>query len=141
MCSPCNDNVILHTRWPNCQQKVCLALFLCSGWFFFVFEELKSTFFTSLHFAHEVCTNHFRCLEGSNRVRMWNKIKKFIYVWSKLQLCQLEIPIFIYKLMWQGSLINSVSFVLCEFNGVSKWNEGKTTILVRSSIKIPKYKY
>ena len=72
----------------------------------------------------------FRWLEVSNRVRNWNKFKNYSYVRSNLQLCQLEIPIFIYKLMCQSSLINSVSSVFCEFNSVGSWNEGKTTIII-----------
>ena len=44
-------------------------------------------------------------LKVSNRVRNWNKVKKFIFVESKLELCQLEMPTFIYKLMCQSSLI------------------------------------
>jgi len=28
-----------------------------------------------------------RCLDVSNRVRYWNKVKNYIYVRSKLQLC------------------------------------------------------
>ena len=75
----------------------------------------------------------FRCLEVSNSVRNWNKFKKFKYVRSILQLCQLEIPILIYKLMCQSSFINSVSFVFCEFNRVGSWNEGKTTIIISNS--------
>ena len=78
----------------------------------------------------------FRCLEVSNRVRNRNKVKN-TYVWSKLQLCQLEIPNFINKLMFQTSLINSVSFVFCEFNRVASRNEGKnyhfSTIIISNS--------
>jgi len=46
-------NIILHTRRPNCQYKLCSALgFYVSAHFLFShFEELKSTFFTSFHFA------------------------------------------------------------------------------------------
>ena len=80
----------------------------------------------------------FRCLEENNRVRNWNKVKNNIYLTSKLLLCQLEIPIFINKLMGQFSLINSVSFAFCEFIRVASWNEGKAIILVRSSFQIPK---
>ena len=57
----------------------------------------------------------FRYLEVSNRVRNWNKLKNIIFVGLKLQLCQLEIPIFIYKIMSQRTIINSVSFLFCEF--------------------------
>ena len=68
-----------------------------------------------------------------------NKVKNNIYVRSKLQLCQLEIPIFINKLMCKRSLMNWISFVYCEFNRVVGWNEGKAIILVRSSFQIPKH--
>jgi hypothetical protein len=75
----------------------------------------------------------FRWLEVSNCIRNWNKVKNYNYFGSKLQLCQLNIPIFIYKLMCQISLIKSVSFVFCEFNRVGSWNEDKTTILISKS--------
>jgi len=83
----------------------------------------------------------FRNLEVRNRIRNWNKVKNFIFVGSKLQLCQLEITIFIYKIICQSTLINSVSFLFCEFIRVTTWNGGKTIILVRLSFQIPKYKY
>jgi len=38
----------------------------------------------------------------------------------------------------QSSLINSVSFVFCYFNGVASWNEGKTIILLRPWFQILK---
>ena len=45
-------SIILHTRRSNSQYKVCYALgFYDSAYFFSNFLELKSTFFTSLHFA------------------------------------------------------------------------------------------
>ena len=34
-----------------------------------------------------------------------------------------------------------VSFLFCEFNRVTSWNEGKNIILVRSSFQMPKEKY
>ena len=43
--------------------------------------------------------------------------------------------------MCQSTLINSVSFLFCEFIRVTSWNDVKTIILVRSSFQIPKYKY
>ena len=52
---------------------------------------------------------------------------------SKLQFCQLKIQIYIYKLMCHSSLINSVSFVFCEFNRVGTWNESKTAIIISKS--------
>jgi len=59
--------------------------------------------------------NSFRWLEAINRVRNWNKVKNYKYVGSKLQLCQLEVPKFIYKLMCQSSLIKSVSLFSVNF--------------------------
>jgi hypothetical protein len=81
----------------------------------------------------------FRWLEVSNRERNWNKVKNNIYVSSKLQLCQLEIPIFLNNLMCQSPLLITVSFVFLEFNRVASRNEGKTIILVWSSFRIPIY--
>ena len=49
-------------------------------------------------------------LEVSNHVRIWNKVKNFIFVESKLELCQLEMLIFIHKLICQSSLINLFHF-------------------------------
>jgi hypothetical protein len=68
----------------------------------------------------------------SNRARNWNKDKNFIFVGLKLQLCQLELPTSIYRLMSQSSLKITVSLVFCLFNRVGRWNEGKTIILIRS---------
>jgi len=62
---------------------------------------------------------NFRYVDVSNRIRKLNEVKTFIFVVSKLQLCQFEIPIFIHKLMCQGSLIKSVSFLFGEFNRVA----------------------
>jgi len=49
-------STILHTRRPNCQQKVCYApgFYVSTDLNFSHFEKLKSTFFTSLHFAQRV---------------------------------------------------------------------------------------
>jgi len=41
---------------------------------------------------------------------------------------QINVSAFINKL---------VSFLFCEFNSVSSWNEGKNIILVRSTLQIP----
>ena len=45
--------IILNTRIPNCQLNVCYALgfYVSADFHFSHFEELKSTSFTSLHFA------------------------------------------------------------------------------------------
>ena len=43
--------------------------------------------------------------------------------------------------MCQSILINTISFLFCEFIRVTSWNDGKTIIFVRSSSQIPKEKY
>ena len=49
-------SIILHTRRPNGQYKVSYALgfYVSADFIFSYFEKLKSTFFTSLHFALRV---------------------------------------------------------------------------------------
>ena len=74
----------------------------------------------------------FRCVEIINRVKKWYNVKHFIFMGSKLQLCQLEIPIFMYKLMCKISLWISVSYVFCEFNRVANCNKSKSIIKIRS---------
>jgi len=57
LCAPhVMRSIILHTRRPNCQKKVCCALGFCvsADFIFSQFEELKRTFFTSFHFAPRV---------------------------------------------------------------------------------------
>ena len=91
---------------------------------------------------HSILPNEYvlmslKRLEVSNRARNWNKVKNFIFVDSKLELSQLEMLIFIYKLMCQSSLIKF--FILfCEFKRVRSWKECKNNILERSSSQIPK---
>jgi len=80
----------------------------------------------------------FRYLDVSNRVKNWSKVKNNMYVRRNFYNIN-----WIYQyskkiLICQFSLKNSVSFMFCEFNRVSSWNEGKTVILVRSSFQIPK---
>ena len=117
-----------------------MHLVLCFNWFyFFAFWGDEDHVF---HIAPFPTTRYvlksFRYLEVRNRVRDWNKVKNFIFVGSKLQLCQLEIPIFIYKIMCQCTLINTVSLLFCECFRVTNWNDGKTFISVRSSFQIHK---
>ena len=50
-------------------------------------------------------------------------------IWNTNTHIQINVTVFIK---------NTVSFVFCEFNRVASWNEGKTIILVQSSIEIPK---
>ena len=62
---------------------------------------------------------NFRCLDVSNRVRNRNKVKKLLRE-VKTAIMPIGITnIYINKLMKQSSLINSVSFVFCEFNRVA----------------------
>jgi hypothetical protein len=78
----------------------------------------------------------FRFLEFRNRVRNWNKIKNFLLVGSKIQLLELVISIFIYKLMCQITLINSVSFLFCEIIRVTSrkmQNYYFSTIIISNS--------
>ena len=133
-------SIILHSRRPNCQLKVCNALgFMFQLISFFAFwGSVKHVFHIPLFRPTRYVLMSFRYLEVGNRVRNWNNIKKFIFVWSKLQLCQLEIPIYIYKIMSQSTLINSVSFLFSEFIRVTSWNDGKTIILVRLFFQNPK---
>ena len=129
LCSqPVMRSIILHTRRPNCQYKICYALgFYVSAIFFFrILRSWKHVFHIAPFCPTTYVLKSFKWLEVSNRERNWNKLKNVIYVCSKLQLFQLEIQIFIYKFMWEPSLINSVSFLFCEFNRLASWNQGKT---------------
>ena len=63
-------------------------------------------------------------LEVSNHVRNWNNVENFIFVESKIELCQLEMPTFIYKWMCQSSLIKLFHF--CSVNLIGnelKWRQ------------------
>ena len=79
-------------------------------------------------------------LEVRNRERNWNKVKNFIFVESKLELCQLKMLIFIYKLKCQSSLINlfhffSVNLVCYELKRRQKYYF-RTFIFSNSQIEI-----
>jgi len=132
-------SIILHIRSLICQKSVTHLVFMFQLILFFrILRSWKERFSHWSISPHEVYTKDFRYLELSNRARNWNKVKNFILMGSKLQLCQLEIPISIYKLMCYISLKISVSFLFCEFNRVARRNESKTIILVRSLFQIPK---
>ena len=82
-----------------------------------IFRNLRSWKALFSHHSvlpNELCTNEIKVLEVSNSVRNWNKVKNFIFVELKLELCQLEMLICIYKLMCQSSLINLFHF--CSVN-------------------------
>ena len=88
-------SIIIHTRRPNWQKKLHYALgFYFSNDYFYRIWGAKSTIFTSFHFPPtRYVLKIFRLFDVSNRIRKWNKFKNIIYVGSKFQLCQLEIPI------------------------------------------------
>ena len=77
------------------------TLLLCFSW---------NSFFAFLAVSYVL--KRFVYLEISNRETKWYKGKKIIFLWSILQTCQLENPVFIYKLNCQSSLWFTVS---CEF--------------------------
>ena len=140
MCSPLND------KYNPSYSKTKLSIkSLLRTWFlffsclsFFAFWEAEKQLF---HITPFCPTSYvliwLKWLEVSNRVRNWNKMKNFIFVDSKLEIHQLEMLIFIYKLMCQSSLIN-LFHLFCEFNRVTSWKEGKNIILERSSSQNPK---
>jgi len=141
MCSPRNDKFNpSYSKFELAIKSLLRTWFLWFNWFsFFAFWVAeKHVFHIDPFRPTRYVLKGFRWMEVCNRVRKWNNVKKHIYVRSKLESCQLEIRIFIYKLMCQMLLVNSVSLVFCEFDGVRSWNEGKTIILVRSSIQIPR---
>ena len=116
--------------------------FLCFSWFsFFAFWGAEEHVFHIAPFSPtRYVLKSFRYLEVRNRVGIWNKVNNFILVVSKLQLCQLELPILIYK-MCRSTFINTVSFLFCEFIRVTSWNNGKTNynisiIISNSQIEI-----
>ena len=103
----------------------------------FIFRILRSW---NARFSHrsislyDLCTK--KCLEVNYHVSNWNKAKNIIFVRSILQISQLEITVFIYKLMCLSSLWISVSYGFYEFNRVASWNKDKTIILLRSLFQI-----
>jgi len=133
------SSIILHARRPV-KKSLLRTWFLCFSWYyFFAFWGAEKHVFYNVPFCNtRYVLKSFRSLEVSNRVGNWNIVLKTIYVRWKFLLCQLEIQIFINKLMCKRLLINLVSFVFCEFKRVASWNEGKTIILVRSTFQIQK---
>ena len=106
-------SIILHARGSNCQLKsithlVFIFQLIC---FFLNLWSWKHVFHIVPFCPRRYVLKSFMCLEVSIRLRNWNKVKNNIYVMSILLLYQLEIPIFINKLMYQSSLLNSFSFV------------------------------
>ena len=142
MCSPRNDKYNPSYSKNKLSIKSLLRTwFLCFSrfYFFHIWGAEKHVFHIFPFCPTRYVLKIFRCLDVSNRVRNWNKVKNNIYVRWKIQLCQLEIPIFIKKFMCQCSLINSVSFVFYEFNWCSelKWKQNYhiSTIISNSQLE------
>ena len=75
-------SIILHTRRPNCQKCLLRTLFLCFSWlsFFAFWEAEKHVFHITPFRPPRYVLMRLKWLEVSNRVRNWNKVKKFIFV-------------------------------------------------------------
>ena len=101
------------------------------------FEDLKSTFSNLSFPPTRYVVKGFRWLEFSNSLRYWNNFKSNIYVKSNIQICQLELPIIIIKLMCQRSLINAFSFVFCEFNLVANEMKSNLSFMFAHHFKFP----
>ena len=103
---------------------------LCSNWnsFFTFWAPEKHVFHIATFRTTSYVLKRFGCLEISNRVSKWNKGKNLIFLWSILKICQLEIPVFIWKLNCQNSLWITVSYEFFEFICLANWNKCKTII-------------
>ena len=75
-------SIVLHARRPNCQLKSLthLVFMICWFWFFAFWEEEKHVFnfvpFRPTRYVLKI----LRCLEVSNRVSNWNKVKNNVYL-------------------------------------------------------------
>jgi hypothetical protein len=139
MCSPPNDKYNLsYSRNQHSRKRQLRTWFLCFSWssFFAFWGTVKQLFHIASFRSTSYVLKSFGCLEVSNSVSNRNKVKHRIFVESMLQICQLEIPVFVYKFMSQSALWFSFSYGICEFNRVASWNKGKTLILARSSFQI-----
>ena len=140
MCTPRNEKSNpSYSKTKLSIQSLLRTWFLCFGWLsiFSFWEAEKHVFHITPFRPTSYVLMRLKWLEISKRERNWHEVKKIIFVESKLELCQLEMLIFIYNLKCQSLLIN-FSFLFCEFNRVTSWKEGKNIILERSSSQIPK---
>jgi len=116
MCSPRNDKYNPSFWKTYLSINVCyvLGFYVSADYFSQFLGRENHVFHIALFRPTRYVQKSFRYLEVRNGVRNWNKVKKIIFMGSKRQLCQLEIPIFIYKIMCQSILINS-SFISVMF--------------------------
>jgi len=145
-------SIDIHTRRPNTQENVSsFLIFIFQLMFIFRIFALDSYVSADDHEKHVFhnapfhSTSHvlksFRYLDVSKRVSNWNKGKILIFIGSILQKCQLDVPVFIYKLMRQISLWITVSYGFLEFYRVAIWNKGKRFILVIHHFKYANWIY
>ena len=134
MWSPLNDNYNLsYSRTQHSRKRPLRTWFLCFSWCscFAFWGPEKQLFHNAPFRTTSYVLKSFGYLDVSNSVSNRNKGKNRIFVESMLQICQLEIPVFIHKFMTQSSLWFSVSYWVCEFNSVANWNKVKSLIFVR----------
>ena len=131
-------SIIFHTWRHNSNKHQLRTLFLFFSWCsFFAFWGAENHVFHIAPFrSTRYVLKSFRFMDVSNRVSKWNEVKSFIFVGSILQIYQLVIRIFKYKLIWERKLRFSLSHEFCEFIIVKSWNKYKTIILVRLSFQI-----
>ena len=139
MCSSPNDKYNLSfSRTQHSRKRKLRTWFLCFSLYSFLafWGAEKQLFHIAPFRSTSYVLKSLGFLEVSKRVSNWNKGKNRIFVESMLQICQLDIPVFIYKFMSQSSLWFSISCGFCEFNRVASLNEGKNLLLLLSSFQI-----
>ena len=98
---PLMTSIIFHIRGPDTQENVRYILDFMFR-LMFIFRVLRSWNHV-FHFlpirSRSYVLKSFGCLYVSNRVSIWKKRKNLFDVKSILQICQLEIPVIVTKLM------------------------------------------
>ena len=115
ICSPPNDKYSpSYSRTQHSRKRKLHTWFLCFVWCpFFAFWGADNHVFHILPIpSRSYVLKSFGCLEASNRVSNWKKRKNLFYVWSLLQICQLELPVIITLLM---SIIYIFTLFLLKF--------------------------
>ena len=123
--------IFLHTWRHNGQLKVCYALgFMYKLILFFrILSSWKARFSIAPFRPRGYVLLRLRCLEVSNGVRKWNKVKnsfRGVETW----IMPIGITnIYIYIQENESEIIyRLVSFLFCEFNRVTSWNVGKNIV-------------